>query len=352
MSFNVEERALAFLLIDNNNRVTDHGGNLSAYGLEDVQEGEYARDRLDFLEGVSLGEEKALVLSRVAMKSGIYADVHIVANQDGLWIVLLDVSEETRQLEAMQQAANESCLLRQHVDRINLKLDRVRETAAQLSDELKTMSEVQTYWLMGDPPSPILEHLQLHERFFLRHFHKVTLLFLRLDDYPSPRLCENPYQCSEVLGDLFSAFDSMAQARGLATIKSVGDTYLVAAGIPEHRPGDVESLVELAFAIQREVSNSRLLTGSHVNAHLVLHSGSISGWLTGGKKPGYALGGEALDTVAHIGASLHQPAFIHLTEGTRSKLPDHYAFEFEGEWEMLSKEKIRVYRLLGLNPTG
>jgi hypothetical protein len=137
-TWNVERRELAFCLIDKNHRLIDLGGSLGTYGLGDLREGQDVENRFSFLEGNPVGDKDTVILPRVIVTSGVYADVHIISEEAGLWIVLLDATAEAEQLQLMQQRGNETNLLRERIVQLHAQLEAAQRTIAQLRDELNT----------------------------------------------------------------------------------------------------------------------------------------------------------------------------------------------------------------------
>ncbi len=111
----VEDRSLAYLLVAKDGRLLSWGGKLSVYGINNLQIGEYASDRLVFLAGLLPLTEKSVFLACTGidyLKEGFCADVHIFAGDEGDWVLLLDASLEGRAQHLVQQKGNELSLLR------------------------------------------------------------------------------------------------------------------------------------------------------------------------------------------------------------------------------------------------
>src|SRR5215212_6979141 len=64
----------------------------------------------------------------------------------------------------------------------------------------------------------------------------------------------SPAQVVAALNELFSAFDRLAQRHGLEKIKTIGDAYMVAGGLPDPRPDHAQAIAEMALAMQTEVA--------------------------------------------------------------------------------------------------
>lgn len=110
--------------------MTSLGGSLITYGLGDLKEGQCVEDRLPFLHCVSAEHRESVFLPRIEIAQGVYADIHIITNETGIWIVLLDTTAETEQLRLMQHRVNEA----------NLQLEEANRTIAKLQEEIASLN--------------------------------------------------------------------------------------------------------------------------------------------------------------------------------------------------------------------
>jgi phosphoserine phosphatase RsbU/P len=117
------QRSIAHLLIDNELVVIKAGGELEHYGLADLKHQHSASDQLPFLEGLLPLAESPFLLESVGMPGGSVADVHLFAEEDMTWIVLLDVTAEHDHARKMQQKAYDMTLLSQREARLIAKLE-------------------------------------------------------------------------------------------------------------------------------------------------------------------------------------------------------------------------------------
>jgi len=117
------QRSIAHLLIDNELVLIQAGGELEYYGLGDLEHGDSASDQLPFLEGLLPLAETPFLLESVGMPGGSVADVHLFADEDRTWVVLLDVTAEHDHARKMQQKAYDMTLLSQREARLIAKLE-------------------------------------------------------------------------------------------------------------------------------------------------------------------------------------------------------------------------------------
>jgi phosphoserine phosphatase RsbU/P len=117
------QRSIAYLLVNSELALIEAGGELEHYGLADLKHQHSASNQLPFLEGLLPLEETPFLLQSVGMPSGSVADVHLFADEDITWVVLLDVTAEHDQARKIQQKAYDMTLLSQREARLIAKLE-------------------------------------------------------------------------------------------------------------------------------------------------------------------------------------------------------------------------------------
>jgi sigma-B regulation protein RsbU (phosphoserine phosphatase) len=117
------QRSIAHLLIDSELVLIQAGGELEFYGLGDLEPEHSASTQFSFLEGLLPLVETPFLLESVGMPSGRVADVHLFAEEDRTWVVLLDVTVEHDYARKIQQKAYDMTLLSQREARLIAKLE-------------------------------------------------------------------------------------------------------------------------------------------------------------------------------------------------------------------------------------
>ena len=137
------QRSIAHLLIDNELVLIQAGGELEYYGLGDLEHGDSASDQLPFLEGLLPLAETPFLLESVGMPGGSVADVHLFADEDMTWVVLLDVTAEHDHARKIQQKAYDMTLLSQREARLIAKLEAAhKELTLTLRDLAESRDEL------------------------------------------------------------------------------------------------------------------------------------------------------------------------------------------------------------------
>lgn len=111
-TFTLASRSPAYLLVMKDGRLSSWGGNLTLYGLTNLQQGEYVEQQILFLAGLLPLNGLSINLPCVEMESGIPADVHIFYTNEGYWVILLDATLFENQRSLVQQKGNDLSLFR------------------------------------------------------------------------------------------------------------------------------------------------------------------------------------------------------------------------------------------------
>lgn len=109
-----ENRTPAYLLVEKDGRLSEWGGNLAAYGVTNLQKGEYVGKQVFFLEGLLPLDGSSLFLPCINTQCGLCADVHLFPGDKGDWVLLLDASLDEIRLSLIQQKRNDLSLLKEN----------------------------------------------------------------------------------------------------------------------------------------------------------------------------------------------------------------------------------------------
>jgi class 3 adenylate cyclase len=127
----------------------------------------------------------------------------------------------------------------------------------------------------------------------------------------------------QVLNKLFSAFDRLAQRHGQEKIKTVGDAYMVAGGLPQPRPDHAEAVAEMALAMQAEVTRHTDPSGQPLQVRIGIDIGPVEARVIGTAKFSYDLWGDTVNAARRM-ESHGVAGCIQVTERTYQRLGDGY----------------------------
>ena len=152
----------------------------------------------------------------------------------------------------------------------------------------------------------------------------------------------------QALNDLFSVFDRLARQRGLEKIKTVGDAYMVAGGLPDPRPDHAKAVAEMAMAIRDEVARRTDPGGQPLAVRIGIDTGPVVAGVIGTSKFSYDLWGDTVNTASRM-ESQGVAGCIQVTARTYERLRDGYRFERRGPIPVKGKGEIVTYFLVGRN---
>jgi class 3 adenylate cyclase len=154
-----------------------------------------------------------------------------------------------------------------------------------------------------------------------------------------------------VLDEIFSAFDRIAERHGLEKIKTIGDAYMVVAGLPAPRADHVEAMTEMALEMQAELGRLCEPLGLDLAIRIGMDSGPVIAGVIGRHKFIYDLWGDTVNTASRMESS-GLPGRIQVTAEIYGRLRDRYQFEDRGEIEIKGKGRLRAYLLVGRRGDG
>jgi class 3 adenylate cyclase len=203
--------------------------------------------------------------------------------------------------------------------------------------------------LLNVLPKSIAERLKREPGVIAESHPAVTVLFADVVDFTPFAERTQPERVVGVLDEIFSEFDRLAERHGLEKIKTIGDAYMVASGLPEPRPDHAEAMAEMALDMQASVAELAGPLDIDLALRIGLHSGPVTAGVIGRHKFIYDLWGDTVNTASRM-ESHGIPGRIQVSEATYRILCDRYEFEARGEIEVKGKGPMAAYLLTGRRP--
>jgi class 3 adenylate cyclase len=200
--------------------------------------------------------------------------------------------------------------------------------------------------LLNILPRSIAERLKHQEGPIAEAHDDVTVLFADVVDFTRFVERTEPARVVAVLDEIFSAFDRLAERHGLEKIKTIGDAYMVAAGLPEPRADHAEAIAEMALDMQADLGTLCAPLGVDLAIRVGIDTGSVIAGVIGRHKFIYDLWGDTVNTASRMESS-GLPGRIQVTAATYERLRDRYRFEDRGEIEIKGKGRLRAYQQVG-----
>jgi adenylate cyclase len=145
-----------------------------------------------------------------------------------------------------------------------------------------------------------------------------------------------------ILNDIFYEFDSIVERHGLEKIKTIGDGYMVASGVPKFRDDHAISAVQCGFCMLEFLNSFNLKMNLNLGLRIGISSGPIVAGVIGKNKFTYDLWGDTVNTASRM-ESYSQPGKIHISQSCYDLISDRCEFESRGEIEIKGKGKMKTY---------
>ena len=221
---------------------------------------------------------------------------------------------------------------------------------------LKIEQEKSERLLLNILPGPIAERLKESHATIADGFADVTVMFADIIDFTRLSGEMPPKSMVALLNDLFSHFDNLAEKHGLEKIKTIGDAYMVAGGLIEHRTEPVSAeavpkysaaICALALDMRDHMAKLTKTQPTPMHIHVGIGTGPVVAGVIGIKKFIYDLWGDTVNIAARV--TDEAGADVILVDVPTYRRVRHL-FEFEGPRTLANvkgKGEVTVYRLLG-----
>jgi adenylate cyclase len=155
-----------------------------------------------------------------------------------------------------------------------------------------------------------------------------------------------PLELVSLLNDIFSRFDLLAEKHQVEKIKTIGDAYLAAGGLPVPRENSLESIAEMALEMQSAIADFSHSMGQSFQLRIGIDTGMVVAGVIGIKKFIYDLWGDTVNTASRM-ESHGEPGKIQLTERAALMLQKKYILEKRDTISIKGKGEMTTYWLIG-----
>lgn len=199
--------------------------------------------------------------------------------------------------------------------------------------------------LLNILPQPIAEQLKQFEGSLAQQFSQATILFADIVGFTPLSAQMPPLELLNFLNQIFSVFDQLAEKHGVEKIKTIGDAYMVAGGLPVPKDNHAEAIAQMALDMQQAIRQIQTPQGKSFQIRIGINTGPVVAGVIGIKKFSYDLWGDAVNVASRMEA-LGMPGRIQVTAATKECLQEQYLFEERGEIAVKGKGKMMSYWLI------
>jgi guanylate cyclase len=194
-------------------------------------------------------------------------------------------------------------------------------------------------------PDPIVAQLKEAPGTIADDVPSASVLFADVVDFTPMSEGMSPAALVELLDELFGVFDRSVTALGLEKIKTIGDAYMVASGVPQPRSDHAEAIADLALRMRDHVATTTF-GGRRLQIRIGIASGPVTAGIIGTHKFAYDLWGDTVNTASRMESS-GLPGEIQLAPSTYELLRDGYRCRPRGPVPVKGKDEMITFVLLG-----
>jgi adenylate cyclase len=201
--------------------------------------------------------------------------------------------------------------------------------------------------LLNVLPADIAQRLQSDPNSIADNFDDASILFADVVDFTPLSSRLDARQVVGLLDRLFTSFDELVDRYDVEKIKTIGDCYMVAAGVPTERPDHAHALAELAFDM-RECAEKFFPEGTEreLRLRIGISSGPVVAGVIGRRRFLYDLWGDTVNMASRM-ESHGTPDCIQITRSTWELLRDDFVVEPLGLVDVKGKGPVETWRLVG-----
>ena len=199
--------------------------------------------------------------------------------------------------------------------------------------------------LLNILPKEISETLKATPRTIADEYAAASILFADVVEFTPMAAAMTPLQLVDLLNEVFQCFDGLVEKYDLEKIKTIGDCYMVASGVPSPRPDHAVALVNLALDMQAVIEERRF-GDRELALRIGMNSGPVVAGVIGRKKFIYDLWGETVNLASRM-ESHGRSGCVQITRSTYELIKDSFDSKALGLMDVKGAGATEVWHVIG-----
>ena len=219
---------------------------------------------------------------------------------------------------------------------------KVTERTAQLSAQIKRSDEL----LLNILPEETAEEIKSTGSAKAKYFDTVTVMFTDFKDFTKTSERMSPQELVNEINYFYCEFDRILSEYKIEKIKTIGDSYMCAGGLPVPNQTNAEDIIHVAFKIQdfiEEENRKRIAAGKSIfEARIGINTGSVVAGIVGIKKFAYDIWGDTVNIASRMEAS-GEPGKVNISGSTYELVKNKFKCTHRGKIQAKNKGEIDMY---------
>ncbi|HJS19583.1 MAG TPA: adenylate/guanylate cyclase domain-containing protein [Anaerolineales bacterium] len=196
--------------------------------------------------------------------------------------------------------------------------------------------------LLNILPKEIAAILKNESRTIADHYDEASVLFADMVGFTPLSAQLPPVEMVELLNEIFSFFDSLLDKYNVEKIRTIGDSYMVASGVPRRRSDHAQALVRMGLEMRDYIASHTFRNGRYVNFRIGINSGSMIAGVIGRRKFVYDVWGDAVNIASRM-ESHGLGGTVQITQATYELIKDEFVCELRGTVNVKGKGEMDVW---------
>lgn len=199
-------------------------------------------------------------------------------------------------------------------------------------------------------PVEIADELKRTGRAAARRFDSVTVLFADLVGFTAHSKDSDPEQIASELNSIFTRFDELAADCGAEKIKTIGDGYMAACGLPSPDPDHVQHTCDLALSMLDAMPDLNARLGTDFRLRVGVHTGSAVAGIVGKSKFSYDVWGDTVNLASRLESQGVPGLVVTSADVARAMAGRDYVFEPLGIRDLKGQGPTKIYSIARRRP--
>lgn len=228
----------------------------------------------------------------------------------------------------------------------NIQITKQSDELEKRGKDLQKEKEKSEKLLLNILPAKVAEELKEKNYSAPRYYEKVTVLFTDFKGFTTIAEKMTPEEIIGELNTIFSEFDRICKEYNLEKIKTIGDAYMCAGGIPE--PNDTNAVDAVSAALEMQqymqaLAEKKKARGEHYfELRLGINTGAIVAGVVGESKFAYDIWGDAVNLASRM-ESGGEPGRVNISENTHELIKDKFDCTYRGKISVKNKGEVDMY---------
>jgi adenylate cyclase len=281
--------------------------------------------------------------------------------KDGYLPVLVITAQPDHKLRALQAGAKDfiskpfdvaEVLMRVRnmleVRLLHLEVHRKNDELKKLFDQVVAERKVSERLALHVPPDSIAARLQARPDVTADSFADVTVLIADIVGFSELTPAVSPEQLALLLEEIFTGFDGLANQRGLKKIKTLGNSYMAAAGVPVPAGDHAVRAAHLSLDMVEALDRFNERGGHSLQVRIGIATGAVVAGVIGKRLYLYDVWGDAVNTASRM-ESHGVAGRVQVSESTRRLLGESFLLEERGALQVEGKGEVNTWFVSGRN---